>query len=516
VWRAALTVAVLLWIAVPAQAQNLCVGQKAPKPPPTKEQQLEANLQDWARQRAEFGFRADIPYVRELVKRGVWEYDVGYIPVTPAENAYLKLRDELELGPRAERYLDRHRDIDGGGSIEDDWPHEPYILLHFKRDVAKHLAAVKRLAKYPDNLRADRVRWSFDELRQLGDRIWRDEQYLDTLGFDLQGTGIGDSRLHADLITKRTDAKEFFAKRYGAGVKVEVIATEPFSFACVDAGSYTVAPDGMSVEVRWSSGGGQEPDHFQVTEYPDRVEIGVVDKFYNGPHTDEGRTDVKPAALSAPLGDRVVIDAYDREPLNQIGPRPGQPPCPPAPAERSKLDEAIATRAEYGMRADPEYVRKRLSGRSLFTRAEARWVARLAALEDEEMYVKAKTFAGSRYETKYPAPPRIVFQFKGEARKHLAALRRRSKHPGAVKVVSVDFTAAELEALKESIDEALEPANEFNAVQTSVDLVTGTVLVTLVTARTDHAAYFTGRFGPRVRTVVVGDRIECWRANRAF
>jgi hypothetical protein len=50
--------------------------------------------------------------VRELVERGVWEYDVGYIPVTPRENRYLKLRDELELGVKAERYLRHHRDVD--------------------------------------------------------------------------------------------------------------------------------------------------------------------------------------------------------------------------------------------------------------------------------------------------------------------------------------------------------------------------------------------------------------------
>src|SRR5689334_22991778 len=101
-----------LLISAPARAQelpaqNVCVGQSLPKPPPTEAEKEQANLRDWAAQRAEFGFRADLAYVKELVEKGVWEYDVGYIPVTPAENRYLKLRDELELGPRAERYLRR-------------------------------------------------------------------------------------------------------------------------------------------------------------------------------------------------------------------------------------------------------------------------------------------------------------------------------------------------------------------------------------------------------------------------
>src|SRR3954453_14437522 len=133
--RTASLVASLALVAVaatPARAQtlppqNLCVGQSIPKPPPTAAEKEQADLENWARQRAEFGFRADIPYVKELVKKGGWEYGVGYIPVPPAENRYLKLRDELQLGPRAERYLRAHRDIDGGLSVEDNWPHEPHL-----------------------------------------------------------------------------------------------------------------------------------------------------------------------------------------------------------------------------------------------------------------------------------------------------------------------------------------------------------------------------------------------------
>ena len=344
--------------AAPAVAQelpsrNLCIGQSVPKPPPTEAEKEQANLQYWASTRAEFGFRADLAYVKELVKEGVWEYDVGDIPVTPAENRYLRLRDRLELGPRAGRYLRAHRDIDGGLSVEDDWPREPYLLLHLKRDVAKHLAAIRKLARFPDNLRAERVKRSDRELAKLADKLWKDSEALAAEGFHLSGTGhSADGYLHVDLITKRTDYKAYFAKRYGDGLKIEIEATELFAFHCTGSSSYRVAADGLSLDVTYSTGGGNQFARIEVTEFPDRVEVGVVEKVFNGANTADLRITSQAAPLSAPLADRPVVDAYNRRTLQQVGARPGQPPCPAKPAEPTSLEQAIAQRTEYGMRAD--------------------------------------------------------------------------------------------------------------------------------------------------------------------
>src|SRR3954454_7646307 len=205
---AILAATVALTTAAPAAAQNLCHGQLAPKPKPTPVQREQADLEDWAAQRAQFGFRHDIAYVRKLVKAGVWEYDVGYIPVTRAENRYLKLRDELTLGPRAERYLSAHRDVTGGVSVEDDWPHEPYLLVRFTKDVARHEAEVRRLARYPHNLRGKRVRYSDRALDRIAKRIERDSKRLDAAGFHLTGVSGGggaDDTVEIEMITKRTD-----------------------------------------------------------------------------------------------------------------------------------------------------------------------------------------------------------------------------------------------------------------------------------------------------------------------
>ena len=57
--------------AVPAWAQEkLCHGQLAPKPEPSKAEKESADLKSFAAQRAEFGFRHDLPYDLWLQRNG--------------------------------------------------------------------------------------------------------------------------------------------------------------------------------------------------------------------------------------------------------------------------------------------------------------------------------------------------------------------------------------------------------------------------------------------------------------
>ena len=184
---------VSLALAAPAAAatEPICHGQLAP---PTVAEKEQAEIAQYMAQRAEFGFRADEAYVRELIRRGVWEYDVGYIPVTPEENGYLRLRDKLDLGAKARRYLKRRRDLSGGVSIRDDWPREPYILVHLTRDRAAHEANLKRLVRFPGNLRTDQVLYSERQLDELANRIGDDAEELETAGFYLEDWyGDGDT-----------------------------------------------------------------------------------------------------------------------------------------------------------------------------------------------------------------------------------------------------------------------------------------------------------------------------------
>jgi hypothetical protein len=516
-----LAVVFLIIAAVPARAQEkLCGGQGKPAPPLTKEQKEQADLESWAQQRAEFGFRHDIPYVKELVKRGVWEYDVGYIPVTPAENRYLKLRDELELGARAERYLRAHKDIDGGVSVEDDWPHEPYLLLHLTRDVPKHLSAIRALANYPHNLRAVKVRYSDKALEKVADRLWHDQKALAAQGIYLTGTGHGDAdALDVDVITARADVYDDFKHHYGDAVKVEVEAREQYSYDCVASSDYEIAPDGMSLTLFWSSGGGRKPARVEVTEFPDHVEVGAVEQVYNGPSAAVGFGAQMSAQLSAPLGDRAVIDAFNGKRLLQVGPKPGEPACPPVPDELTPLADGTRRRAEFGMRADSAYVQSLLDRGHLFTKPEERWWRRYQALSAEHLDVKNKTYAGSVViANHYPAPPLSVYRFTRDAHAHLADLRKRSKYPDAIRVENTSVTTDQLDALNKRIAEDAQAADRFfdgygraglYLVGLWRDELTMRVELQVITPRPDAVAYFTSRYGPLVHVSVIGDRFEC-------
>jgi hypothetical protein len=193
---ALVTAAVALAGGAPAEAR-MC-----PIPTPRRPTRIER----YQRQRRTFGFRADRAYVRKLIRRGAYEYDTGYIPVTPRENRYLRLRDKLELGDRARRYLHARKDLSGGVSIEDGWPREPYVLVRLTRRRAHHTRALRRLARYPHNLRTKLVRISERQLGLLQDRIDWDAAQAD--GFYVTSTGpdIDTGKVDVELITRRADA----------------------------------------------------------------------------------------------------------------------------------------------------------------------------------------------------------------------------------------------------------------------------------------------------------------------
>jgi hypothetical protein len=519
---AALTVA-----AAPARAQEkLCHGQLAPKPEPTKAEKELADLKSYAAQRAEFGFRHDLAYVRKLVQAGVWEYDVGYIPVTPAENRYLKLRDRLELGVRAERYLRAHADVDGGIAVHDDWPREPYLLLHFTRDVAKHLAAVRAVARFPDNLRAVKVRYSERELKRVADRVWKDQKALLADGFDVMDTGIGEATVHIGVITARSDATAYFRKRYKIkALKVEVEAKVASQFSCAESSGYEIGPDGLSLTIHYSTGGAAQKSHVELTEFPDHVEVGTVERTFNGPNTADLRGESIAVTLSSPLGARTVIDAANGRRLLQMGPAPGEPACPEKP-ERTPVEEAIEVRKDRGLPTDPAYVQRRLNSRSYYTRAEQRWLDRVDKARERfdkaDKYVRehAAEYGGSSLVAVYPKAPRLVFHFTGHVAQHDRALKRLVRGASADQVA---HTLASLHELDERVRADLKAGNGFIGgfgrdglfVRGSfVDEDVNALMLNVITARTDADALLASIYGPGVRATVTGDRYECELVNR--
>ena len=522
--RSGFLIGLLLLVgATPAAAQEkVCHGQHAPKPPLTPAQKEQADLEHYAASRAEFGFRHDLPYVKELLRRGVWEYDVGYFPVTPAENRYLRLRDRLDLGSKGRRYLREHREDAGSVSIEDDWPREPYMLVRFKHNVAQHRRALRPLVRFPDNLRVARTRFSEQDLKRLTEKIWRDEAKLRRAGFDVDGTGIGGNRALVEVTTKRTDAAAYFRKHYGSGVKVEVIATEKSVLECSKAGNYEIAADGMSLTVHWESGGSSKLERIEVSEFPDRVEVGVVERTSTGFNTADLRYEQAPAALTAPLGDRKVIDAATTKRMHQTGPSPGEPPCPVKP-EPTALESGIRDRESRGLRADPAYVQQRLNSGRLFTAAEERWLLEVGTFDNDdkvEKYLRRHSadFSGSVVLGAYPAKPTVLYRFVRNTAKHEAAIKRRSRHPKQIRTETVTFSTADIEHLKDTIEADATAGEGFfdgygDAGFAFAGIFYSDVIAKLIlnvrTPRTDATAYFAARYGPLVAVEVVGDRFEC-------
>ena len=280
------------------------VERFCPQPLPPRKSRIERYQED----RRGFGFRSDKAYVRMLVRRGTWAYD-GYMPATPREQRYLRLRDRLRLGVRASRYLERRPNLAGGVSIEDGWPRGPYMLVRLTRDRARHARALRRRARFPRNLRTVRVPVSERALRRIQDRIDFDAHATD--GFDVKTTTVDiySSKVQVGLITKRTDHRAYFRARYGRHVRTFVIATAQTSPECAEIVGYDVSADGLTLTVRYASGGGATFDRAELVEHDDRVEIGIVEQGPNGPRTADYREGTATVTLSRPLGARRVVDA---------------------------------------------------------------------------------------------------------------------------------------------------------------------------------------------------------------
>ena len=398
---ALLTVLVILTASATAAAQEKACN--VPDAAVAAERQFQAQLKE----RAKLGFSVDLEYVKSLPRR---QTELGELPVSVKEKRYLDLRARLTPGAAANRYLRLLGDVYVGWTIKDAWPHEPQLLLHFTRDPARHLAELKPIARFPGNLRADRVRYSERELRRVQARIVGDDAVLRDAGFDYQvvSADVETDRVEVELVTRRTDYAAYFRKRYGP-VRTVLIATEPTTLECNRVGSFTIAPDDLHLDLQWTTGGGAVTERIEVSEFPDRVEIGIVERVPVGPRTAEARDAEAVATLTAPLNRRPVIDAANGRRVLQSGPSPGDPPCP-VRAERTLLEQTIAERTEYGMNADPAYVQALLDDDRQFTEPERKWVKRLQRFEyqddvhDYENHNR-KDWGGTAVVAHYPDKP---------------------------------------------------------------------------------------------------------------
>ena len=286
-----------------AQATEPFCRPVPPEPPRTR-------IQDYQELRELYGLRTDAAYIRRLIRRGTFTkqtVDMDRFPATPREQRYIALRDHLDLGARAYRYLGRRPDLDGGTSIEDAFPHDPYLLVRLTHDRAKHTRALRRLVRFPRLLRTKTVALSYRDMERLAARIMKAGADRDGIRVTYAEPDIGTNTVQVSVITTRTDAAAYFRARYGPRVRTRVVATELYSLRCRSLHDYV--PDGARLTIGWEAGGRVTLDHIEVAEYDDRVEIGVVVQSYNGVQTLESRRVDALVELSRPLGDREVVDA---------------------------------------------------------------------------------------------------------------------------------------------------------------------------------------------------------------
>ena len=269
------------------------------------------------------------------------------------------------------------------------------------------LARLKPIARHRRNLRVDRVRFSERELDRVDRRIENDRDRLRKAGFTVVLTepGLGTNRILVEFVTRRNDAASYFAKRYGPAVRTRVIAPASTYLECRRADTFEIAPDGLSLKLNWTTGGGAKTERIEVTEYPDRVEVGIVERVPVGFDGRGARRDRDRAAQRAARRARGLGRQYGGRML-QSGASPGDPPCPePDISEPTPLERAIAEREDYGMNTDPAYVQSLMPDG--YTDAERRWIEQLRELEFESdvyeyLTTGARTGAGRRSSPSIP------------------------------------------------------------------------------------------------------------------
>lgn len=479
------------------------------------EARAEATLRGEIRARTAYGFRDDRAYVARLIAAGPPSRRYG-IRVTKAEDRYLDRRWKLGVGAKVGRYLRRRPAINAFWDVRDDWPRGPYMAVFIADDPAKHRAAILRRASYPRSTRIVRVRYSYAAKDRLQRRIEDDRERLDRLGFEVieTDTDWGLDRIDVEVVTRRTDAKAFFARRYGSVVRARA-HPRPTYEGCTRASSFEIAPDGRSLTVSWTDAP-SKPARIELTERGDRVAIGIVSRFsrYPGFGDPGGKAVVR---LSAPLAGRPVYDASSGARLLQVGPAPGQPPCPVHP-KITPLESLTQQRARYGMNTDPAFVQSLLDADREYTPEEQAWVTALQEAEYDDGvhdYLHSgrvyRDWGGTTLVTRYPEPPSLLIRFVRRVAFHEREIRKLAKLP--VQVVRSTVPRDWFYALPQHIEDDARLADGYIddvfVVHADGDESAQVVNVHVIATRPDAEAFLKARYGGILRVHVIGDRVEC-------
>jgi hypothetical protein len=508
----------LVLAAPAAAAEPICHGQLAP---PTPEQELENHIQFAMEMRAENGLRADEAWVRELIARGLPDSEAIIGPTTPAEERYMRIRDRLavlnyNIGRRARHYIAEHRDVYGGTAIRDRFPRTPQLVVYVTRDTAKHERALERLVRFPRYFATAQVKYTYSHLARIARRIERDDKELLQAGIDIGHAFVdaGANRVRVTLATARTDYAEYLAAHYPL-VVTELRASQIRELVCVEAGFFELGPDDRTLTVSWiPQDSYAKQETIEVTEFDDRVELGVVESQPTVVDTDgAGPSEFKrKVTLSRPLGARAVVDAGDRGYLRQIGPGPGGAPCRAAEIQAVR-DGRLLT----GLPVDDDHIRRLLRKHPYnpFTKAERRYLRQYNHLDNDppiQRYLRRhrRDIAGFNAEGRFPGKPHLVVWVRRRLEFH-------RKHLGPdVEVRQSQLGDTDIYDLWDKIVRDAEDAGHIMGGYgdngfyiEDVDTRGAEVVLRLRTRRTDALAYFRSLYGPAVNVIVNDPRWEC-------
>jgi hypothetical protein len=285
--------------------------------PQTRLTAEERELRQAIRVRKSWGFPHDCVFVRrvnaDLAARRPPSLYAG-IPLTSREAAYLRLRQRMEASERLYAYLEDHPDVDGGASLEDDYPDSPYMLVHLKGDPEAHRREIAE--RYPFRFVLRQADHSVDELRRIQDSI--DFERLKGEGITAHVVYVSKGRVRVEVVSAREDAEERLHELYGPALDVKVVArsTEP-SLVCNSPSTYRVSRDGRRLTLTYGDSGSVDPLRVEVVESAREVRVGIVTSVPFGFITDDLRTHTLSVRLDRPLGGRVVRSIETRRRVRQ-------------------------------------------------------------------------------------------------------------------------------------------------------------------------------------------------------
>lgn len=240
-------------------------------------------------------------------------------PLNKREYEYMRDRNTIERGvDDALAFLRRDPQLNGGLSVEDDYPRGAYLRIRVTRPIDR--AAMRQAVLAP--LRFRQVRFSQVELSAAAN---------DRAGFDaLRRKGIevvtalpllDRNRVRFDVRTDRADAERIVRRRYGPIVAaVRVLPPPTTKPVCTGVTSVAIASGSLTLSYLTNSE--YVLDHVYVDERADEVRVAIIEQAPTGFVTDMAAT--RTATVDVELADREIVDARSGDPIRIAG----EPPAP--------------------------------------------------------------------------------------------------------------------------------------------------------------------------------------------